>query len=492
MKAASKRKAIDLGNPVEMIALERFVMIQPFLKQGIPLAKLAAQENVPLRTMWHWVHKYKKYGLSGLARKERSDRGIRRHISRELRTLIEGMLLTKPSPSIAAVRRNLAEVCERENWALPSYSVIYDIAQNLDPALITLAIDGVKAYKNAYDLVYRREASRPNQYWQADHTELDCLVADSNGKARKPWLTVILDEFSRAVSGYVITFDAPSAFGTALALRQAIWRKDDSRWHVCGIPESFYTDHGSDFTSHHMEQVAADIKMELIFSGVGEPRGRGKIERFFGTVNQMFLCHQPGYAPPGHRNPEPGASIDELERAFKAWLLSEYLPREHSETGLPPQQKWEHEGFLPRLPETRDQLDRLLLTVAKSRKVHRDGIHFQGFRYLSPTLASFVGEQITIRYDPCDLAEIVVYLPAGEFLCKAVSSELADDTVSLKSIVKARNERRRELKGALTDRAAVVQRYLQAHAPTPNQTTNNSEKHEVPSHADHIRRYECD
>jgi putative transposase len=34
-----------------------------------------------------------------------------------------------------------------------------------------------------------------------------------------------------------------------LALRQAIWRKEDPRWIVCGIPDVLYTDNGSDFTS---------------------------------------------------------------------------------------------------------------------------------------------------------------------------------------------------------------------------------------------------
>lgn len=32
------------------------------------------------------------------------------------------------------------------------------------------------------------------------------------------------------------------------------------------------------FTSKHMEQVAADIGMELVFSEKGVPRGRGKEE----------------------------------------------------------------------------------------------------------------------------------------------------------------------------------------------------------------------
>jgi transposase InsO family protein len=65
---------------------------------------------------------------------------------------------------------------------------------------------------------------------------------------------------------------------TALALRQAIWRKPDPAWHVCGIPGVFYTGHGGDFTSAHLEQVAAELKIQLVFTTPGQPRGRGKIE----------------------------------------------------------------------------------------------------------------------------------------------------------------------------------------------------------------------
>ena len=95
-------------------------------------------------------------------------------------------------------------------------------------------------------------------------------------------------------------FLAPSALNTSLALRQAIWRKDDPRWHICGIPQTFYTDCGSDFTSQHLEQVSADLHMGLTHSIPGEPRGRGRIERFFQTVQHMLrvratgLCASPG------------------------------------------------------------------------------------------------------------------------------------------------------------------------------------------------------
>ena len=84
-----------------------------------------------------------------------------------------------------------------------------------------------------------------------------------------------------------------------MALRQAIWRKGRPGWQVCGIPGILYSDHGSDFTSHHLEQVAADLKIRLINSMVGRPRGRGRIERSFESVSQVLLPRLPGYGPGG-------------------------------------------------------------------------------------------------------------------------------------------------------------------------------------------------
>src|SRR5262249_62051086 len=84
---------------------------------------------------------------------------------------------------------------------------------------------------------------------QADHSELDLFVTEGSGPPRKPWLTVILDDYSRAVAGYALYLSDPSTIQTALALRQAIWRKAQPGWHLCGIPQVLYSDHGSDFTS---------------------------------------------------------------------------------------------------------------------------------------------------------------------------------------------------------------------------------------------------
>jgi putative transposase len=194
--------------------------------------------------------------------------------------------------------------------------------------LLTLAHEGKKAYSAAFDLVHRREAERPNAIWQADHTLLDILVQREGENSAQPWLTIILDDYSRAVAGYFLFFEAPSAAQTALALRQAIWRKDDPRWHVCGIPDVLYTDNGSDFTSQHLEQVAADLKIRLVFSTPGIPRGRGRIERFFSTISDMLLCELPGFKSRADKvGRQALLTLPQLDRLFREFFLETYHRR---------------------------------------------------------------------------------------------------------------------------------------------------------------------
>jgi len=452
-------------------ALARFRLLRPYLEDGASLAEIARDQEVTPRTLERWIARYRAEGLAGLARRRRADSG-RHRVPDRVRWLIEGLALERPRRSVASIRRKACEVARREGWRQPGYKLVWSIVRGIDPALMTLAHEGDKAYLQAYDLVHRREASRPNEIWQADHTQLDIQVLDERSEAARPWLTIVLDDYSRAVAGYYLTFSAPSIIGTALALHQAIWRKGDPKWQACGIPDVFYTDHGSDFTSRHLEQVSADIETQLVFSEAGQPRGRGKMERFFGTVNQLLLSDLPGYAPEGSERVESVLTLPELDARFRKWLLDGYHRRIHGETKQPPAERWQQGGFLPRMPESLEQLDLLLLTVVKARRVHPDGIRFGGYRYIDTTLAAYVGEDVTIRYDPRDVGEVRVF-HQGAFLCRAVCSELAGETVSLKEIISVRNRRRRELRTELRERQAVVEELLalRRHEPAVEQPT---------------------
>jgi putative transposase len=142
------------------------------------------------------------------------------------------------------------------------------------------------------------------------------------------------------------------------------------------------------------------------------------------------------------------------------------------------------------MPDSLEQLDLLLLTLRKTRRVQQDGIRFEGYRYIDATLAGYVKEDVVIRYDPADLAEIRVFYH-DRFLCRAICQELAGQTVSLKEIEKARAERRKQVKAGLSTRQALVEQFLALHhQEAPKRETQATEPMETTGDRDSKRVYQ--
>jgi putative transposase len=200
------------------------------------------------------------------------------------------------------------------------------------------------------------------------------------------------------------------------------------------------------------------------------------------TINTELLAELPGRLARAHPNPAPVLTLKELDTAIIRFISEDYHQREHPEIRTTPHEAWVGDGWLPRLPASMDELNLLLLTVAKPRIVHRDGVHFQGLRYVSPLLAAYVREPVVVRYDPRDVTEIRVF-HKNQFICKAVDPDHETSTLTLKDIQAARSARRRELRGQINQRIAVVARHLPdlasakpAPAPVPVEQPKKRQK----------------
>jgi putative transposase len=444
----------DPASQMDSGVAKKVALLRRYLDGEASLGQVAAQANTSLRTVKRWLARYRKGGPAALSRRQRSDAGVRR-LNGEVITLVERLALTRPRLSVATIHRRVVAAQEQRNPP-PSYSSVYAVVRKMDPAMLMLAHEGVAAFRDHYELVFRHRAKQPNALWLADHTQLDLLILDANGAEVRPWLTTILDDYSRAVMGYMVFIGAPSALNTSLALRQAIWRKQRPEWPVCGIPDVLHVDHDADFTSLHLEQAAADLRMQLVYSTVARPQGRGKIERLFRTFNTELLPELPGNLVQGKPTSRPRLSLAELDAVIGAFVVNTYNQRPHQEIGQAPIEAWRGRGWLPRMPENLEALDTLLVMVAKPRVVHRDGIHFEGMRFLDPTLAAFVGESVTVRYDPRDVGEVRVF-HHSRFLCRAISADCAGQSVTLKDLQAARIAHRRHLRRQLEDKTASPQ-----------------------------------
>jgi putative transposase len=448
--------------------MERFHVLHPFLDGSIDLPHLARQHQRSLRPLPRGVSRYAAEGWSGLVRQRRTGRGGHRRLPRGWRQLIEGLALQTPPLSLAAIPRQICALARQPEMQPPSDRLVDDLVRQLPAALTTLAHQGATAYPQRFDLLHRREAEAPHASWQADHCRLDRLVLRDRHAPAQPWRSVILDDDSRALAGDVLTFDSPSALNTSLARRQARWRQDDPHGHVCGLPQPLDTDGGSDVTSQPLEHVSADRKLGLSNSIPGQPRGRGRLERFLQTVQPMLLCEFPGSAPPqGPVRGEPRLTRRDLDIRFRPFVFDVYHARPPSAPHVPPQQRWEAGGVLPQRPDSLAQVDVLLLPVVKPRKVRREGRWFLGLRSRAPTLAASVGASVILRYDPRDVSEVRVFDHA-RFLCRALGQELAGATGPLREIMKASNRTCRDLRQTRRDRVQGVASLLSAPRGHPS------------------------
>jgi putative transposase len=108
------------------------------------------------------------------------------------------------------VHRRVAEIAQRQDWVVSSYATVHAVTREIDRAMSTLTLEGSTRYhQEVYDSICRREASGPNHSWQADHTELDLWVLTAAGKPARPWLSVVEDDYSRAIAGDAVNLGAP-------------------------------------------------------------------------------------------------------------------------------------------------------------------------------------------------------------------------------------------------------------------------------------------
>lgn len=143
--------------------------------------EVARTQQISLRTVQRWIKNYREQGLTGLADAVRADKGTSRKLLQTAIQLVEGLALQTPPRSAASIHRQVVSIALEQGWKPPSYGRVRQIIKGLDPALVTMAHQGAAAYREEFDLLYRREASHSNAMWQADHCELPILLLDEAG-----------------------------------------------------------------------------------------------------------------------------------------------------------------------------------------------------------------------------------------------------------------------------------------------------------------------
>ena len=385
------------------IGLFRYMLIReaadPTLsgrERGAMIRAIAAQPHtdpfgrIVRLTRWtldRWVAEWRRGGFDALIPSARQSQP---RTPSEVLELAGALKKENPNRSAAQVRRILAA---QLGWAPDERTLQRMFVRTGLTALVSPAAPAVFG---------RFEADRPNEMWTGD------ALHGPRIEGRKTYLFAFIDDHSRAVVGHRWGF-AEDTVRLAAALRPALAAR--------GVPNYVYVDNGSAFVDSWLLRACAKLGIKLVHSTPGRPQGRGKIERFFRTVNSEFVVEIAAADGAAGREVK---DLAELNRLFTAWVETVYHRRVHSETAQAPLARW-MTGAPFAVPVPADLAEAFRWsehrTVSKTAVVSLHGNRYQ----VDPIL---VGRRVELVFDPFDLTNIGVRdggIDAGKALPHQIS-----------------------------------------------------------------------
>ena len=373
----------------EKIALFRYGVISELVARPLApgekealLSDIAAKEwaipgtrrtRIGLTTARDWVSQYQALGFDGLKPCPRSDAGRPRHLPEAVQELLLQLRAERPRASVSSLIRALRQ----------SGRVAPEVPLPRSTVYRFLAAHGSSRPETRSPQADAQAFTHPhvNDLWTSDVMHGPRLLVPARRGGAKTYLLAFLDDASRMVP-YAAFYPAENAACFQEALRQALLRR--------GIPRRLYCDNGSTFRTQHLQVICATLNIALIHSRPYQPRGRGKVERFFRHVRSAFVPHL---------EETMLQDLAALNRVFWAWLEGEYhqTPHRGLDAQTPLDRFLDDQALVRAAPEDLEKL----LRMKVRRKVGRDRtVRLQSRLYETPD--GYASETVEVLFDPYD------------------------------------------------------------------------------------------
>ena len=317
-------------------------------------------------TLERWTGIYRKQGMEGLLPNVRKDKGISRTLNSD--AINEILRLREQFPRINGVM--IHQMLIRGGFIDTSVSV--RAVQRF------LKTNDLKSARNPH--VKDRRAYEMPEFgcmWQADTAYLPYI--EENGRKRRTYLIMILDDHSRLIVGGEIFYN-DNAYNYQKVLKQAI--------ATYGLPDKLYMDNGSSFKNEQLSFILGSLAIVESHAPVRDGAAKGKVERNFRTLRSRWLSTL---------DVSRIHSLEEFNR-----LLQEYIrchnTTVHSGTGETPIDRFLRTKDHVRKPRSTEWLNECFRNRV-TRHVNNDAcITIDGALYDVPP--QFIGMKVEIRYLP--------------------------------------------------------------------------------------------
>ena len=243
-------------------------------------------------------------------------------------------------------------------------------------------------------------AARAYHSFQAPHS-LSLVQGDARdgiwldlpeGGRRKTYLFVWLDDYSRKIlfGKYYLDEKLPcleDSFKTMVL-----------RW---GVPDAVYLDNGNVYISRQFASVLAELRIKGIHHKPYQAHCKGKVEAIQKTIKADFQAEA---ARAGMH------TLQELNTAFWAWAEMVYNRRLHSSTGQSPDERF-LSGLQPQQRRVEDLSRFQAMFLWKQRRTITKWGKISLHANLYPVTCRPPTTVVEVRYDPFDLARVLIYEP---------------------------------------------------------------------------------
>ncbi|MEZ0171158.1 Mu transposase C-terminal domain-containing protein [Microvirga sp. TS319] len=402
------------------------------------IARAAAELNLTTRQIYYLLKRYTpKRTVSSLlplrptTRVKRLSASVEHIIAEVLRD--QWLILEAPplNPAVKEIRSRCLAAGEKP----PCYRAV----QNRIPILFdpqTIARKRSASEKHVHRLQPRPGrivAQQPLAVCQMDHTPSDIAFVEVIGHlgsyCARAYLTIIVDVFSRAILGFCLTLEKPSALSIALCMAHALCSKAD--WLTAhnlgphdwpfGRPHKVVVDKAREFKSHAFIRGCDEYRIKIRRRNRGTVHQGGVVERILGKLNRILatlpgrtgssIADRDGY--PSEKRAR--LTFNELEQCVALAILEHNIDQ-NEKTLIVPALEWAKHAA--GLPHHNDDPVQVLINFLPGgyRCLTPQGVHIHALDYYSPWLGQFVPERdrigkLEVRYDPRDINYVYVRNP---------------------------------------------------------------------------------
>ncbi len=455
---------------------------------------LPTKEEIPERTLRFWGAQYRiaeeTYGIGYVGLLPRRKEGnTRSRLSKSTRELIDEFIkngyetLKQKRKSEAYAEFLLA--C-KQRGVLPASYKTFIRAVKLRPRYEQ--VSKRQGHKAAYKhkefywelaLTTPRHGERPFHITHIDHTELDVEVVCSvtGQKLGRPWLTLLMDAFSRRILAVYLTFDPPSYRSCMMVLRECVRR-------FGRLPQVVVVDGGLEFSSTYFETLLARYESTKKTRPPGESRFSSVCERLFGTTNTRFVHNLQGNTQimrnvrqvTKSTNPRTHAiwTLGKLYQYLCEWAYEVYDTIEHPALSQSPR-----DAFAAGMLNTGERTHKLIAynndfrmftfpttpkgmaKIQPGRGIKIRNIYYWSDAFRDPTVE---GKQVQVRYDPFDSSLAFAYVRGQWCECLSQHPQTFRDRSEREVMIATAELRRRQAQhsGKLNITALKLAQFLES------------------------------